>query len=134
MNKLIKWAFLPLSFAMASTAYADFKSPSGNIICGADGNGVHCHISQTANSKPALKRPSHCQFDWGNDFYVSSRGGASMLCVSDFPFDVHGAQTLGYGQGISGNGWTCSSSTSGMTCKNRQGRGFSISKSKQRVF
>jgi len=43
-------------------------------------------------------------------------------------------RVLKYGETISGNGWSCRSETSGLSCKNNDGHGFSINRQEYRLF
>lgn len=120
---------------MASTfVWAEFQSPSKNITCKDFGTEVGCYISQNTAKKPALPKPADCDLDWGDMFYVGKTGKASLECHGDMPVNTSGATTLAYGKTIKGNGWSCTSQKTGMTCKNSQGHGFTLSRAKQTVF
>lgn len=124
---------LTVGLAISATASADFKSPTGNIICSPNGSGVVCMIMNRSNAKPARPKPRNCDLDWGNVFYVS-RSGAGLSCHGDIPVNPNTRTVLAYGKTYKGNGWQCTSRTTGMTCKNSQGRGFTLSRAKQTVF
>ena len=124
--------------AAGAQEYFGFQSPTGNIHCmvfsgyGDDGDGVRCDIGTYTPS--ALPPPVDCEYDWGNAFWIGSvdrRGG--LACISDAISDP-GNSVLEYGESVSGGGVTCTSATSGMTCENSAGHGFTLSKAKQRVF
>lgn len=133
-NLLTKSLIVAAFVGVASTASAvTFQSPSGNIICSSDSGGVLCHISQKNSSRAIRPVPRDCGGDWGNDFYVGRTGRAELACVSDWVHSAN-AQVVAYGKTIKGNGWSCTSQKSGMTCKNNAGRGFSISRASQRIF
>ncbi|MDO4897263.1 MAG: hypothetical protein Q3971_07860 [Moraxella sp.] len=136
MNKLI----LVLSALLlgAGTAHATaFKSPTGNIVCVGDTSvvgGVECHIKSV--SRYTTTKPKDCDLDWGHTFFVGRTGRSEVSCHGDVPpsLDASGHRTLAYGKTIRGNGWSCTSAKSGMTCKNQSGHGFKLSKANQRVF
>lgn len=128
---------IALMFVLAmctSGAFADFQSPSGNIICGdIDGSMLICDVQKRDNKKPARPRPHDCAGNWGDRFVIEARGKAQMECAFDYPFDEN-VQTLPYGSTIKGKGWQCTSQKTGMTCKNSQGHGFTLSRKKQTLF
>ena len=108
------------------------------IVCStsSDNNpngGVMCYITDMTNTKPAQPRPKDCEFDWGQAFQVEKTGRASMFCYSDYPFDNH-PTVLNYGQTLKGKTYECTSKTTGMTCKNTSGHGFTLSKGSQKLF
>lgn len=125
-----------LAFLFASGAADDdiqgFRSPSGNIHCVYDTPGVvECQIPEP--ERPARPRPSDCELDWGGRFSLSRTGRAEMLCYSDTIVD-HNHPVLPYGETLRGDGWQCTSRTTGITCTNSQNHGFEISRRRQRLF
>lgn len=134
MKKFLLIAFVGLG--VVSTAQAvTFKSPSGNIICAGDGyevGTVTCDIIDKNSNKPIRPVARDCDGDWGNRFYVDHRK-AGLACAYDVPYG-QAPSVLAYGKSISGKGWTCTSQTTGMTCKNSAGRGFSLSRASQKLF
>lgn len=132
--KLLAHALLTATALVGVSAFAEFQSPSGNITCKDFGTEVGCYISDSTAKKPAQPKPADCDLDWGNMFYVGKTGKASLECHGDMPVDTRNATTLTYGKTIKGNGWQCTSAKTGMTCKNSQGRGFTLSRAKQKLF
>ncbi|WP_379070936.1 DUF6636 domain-containing protein [Mesorhizobium sp. UC22_110] len=118
--------------ALAQEVPKGFRSPTGNIQClFFDASSVRCSIAAVSN-RPA-QRPADCDLEWGHDFGLgaSSREG-ERLCVGDtiagdYPVLRYGEST-GYGTVI------CRSARKGVTCVNRAGAGFELSRSLQRVF
>lgn len=110
-----------------------FRSPSGHINCiyGHEPGTVECQIPQP--DRPIRPKPRNCDLDWGGTFSLSRSGQAKMLCVGD-AVSSPDSRVLPYGQTLRGNGWQCASQRSGMTCTNSQGRGFEISRQRQRLF
>lgn len=115
-------------------AFADdmFKSPSNNILCHGDDEGVECRIVNKTN-KSTLSKPKDCELDWGDGFGVSKTGRAYLTCYGD-AFVATDMSVLAYGKTIKGNGWQCTSAKTGMTCKNSQGHGFTLRRNKQTLF
>jgi hypothetical protein len=118
-----------------------FKTPSGNIVCGysIDSFGA---ASMECGIKSGLKPPPprvHCSAGDPNDKRVSltATGRAvPVTCAGDpGPFLVESrASILGYGRTWSGGGISCTSESAGLTCKNRVGHGFFISRERWRTF
>lgn len=123
----------------ASPALADdmflFQSPSGNIHCAiftGDYAAARCDVMEVTGmsfSKP----PANCDLDWGHAFEVGPSGSGAPACVGDTVASDEGF-VLGYGKSFSADGFTCTSQTTGMTCTNEQGHGFSVAKARQKVF
>ena len=110
-----------------------FRSPSGNINCMYDHSPgvVECQIPQP--DRPVRPKPRDCELDWGSNFSIARTGHTQMGCVGD-SLASPDSRVLPYGQTLRGNGWQCTSRTSGMTCTNSQNHGFEISSRRQRLF
>lgn len=113
------------------------RTPSGNIYCMAwpaqDGEpaGLRCDIRETSNRLPP--RPADCEEDWGDAFGLTPSGRGHRLCHGDtVANDAY--PVLGYGRSWTRYGMTCVSRTTGLTCSNRQGHGFALSRAAQSVF
>jgi hypothetical protein len=127
MRKLVPLAALIALLVMAAPASAatSFHSPSGNIRCViAKTSFTRCDITDHDWSPP--RKPSSCEFDWGDSLQVGVRGRGRFLCVSDA---VDSGRMLDYGESIQRGRFRCRSRTSGMRCVNlRNGHGFAVSK------
>ena len=94
--------------------------------------------------KSGLKPPPrriHCLAGDPNDKRVSLRDlgrAAPVLCAGDpgplLPQIEAKARVLGYGRTWSAGGISCSSATAGLTCRNRAGHGFFLSRERWRTF
>jgi hypothetical protein len=103
-----------------------FETPSGNIVCNrglpeTGAPGISCVVfsesSATKGQRTWLMRP---------------RGRASVRFVQgNIATDV---RPLGYGRAWARGGITCTSRSAGLTCRNRDGRGFFLSRERQRRF
>ena len=140
------------AFALAATAalaalaageaqaqgFLGAQTPSHNIFCQASPPDqdtptaeLRCDIQQTSNRAP--KAPKSCPLSWGDAFVLRPTGRATLLCHGDTvanrddPVIAYGTQWRAYG-------FTCTSQTTGITCVNAQGHGFSLSRASQRVF
>lgn len=119
--------------AMASSA--SFMSPSGNIGCiVASDQGARCDI-QNRDWAPGA-RPKGCPSftDYGQGLWVTKKGRGHVVCAGDTALS-NGGPVLVYGKSRSVGRYTCTSRTSGMTCRNRRtGHGFRIAKQSYRLF
>ncbi len=110
-----------------------FHTPSGNIHClflKAQGErSLRCDVYNATNGAPA--QPASCEFDYGFSFGLRLSGKARRLCVSDA---VDEGRVLPYGSTIERYGMRCRSRTTGLTCRNRGGHGFKLSREAQRLF
>jgi hypothetical protein len=122
--------------AQASAETFFFRTPSNNIHCAYDDYDGRAEVRCDIQSfKPgATPRPADCDLEWGDSFAIGEddRIGV-MLCHGDTVI-MPDAEVLPYGSSWSEGGLSCLSETSGLTCRNAMGHGFSLSRAKQRVF
>ena len=121
-----------------------FRSPSGNIICAAYSRGtpfVECGIKTGLKPKPPYT--AECKrlgLDHNADrIGIRSNGSRPTppACSGDAgPFvPLRMAQVLGYGKTWRGrDGLSCRSAFTGMTCRNKRGHGFFLSRARWRTF
>ena len=131
-----------LAFAICLTAspgLADdllfFRSPSGNINCvlaTGDYAAVRCDIAQFTPS--FNRRPDGCDLDWGDSFEITLTGRTGVLGCHGDTVITPDAFTLEYDDALESGGFSCISRTTGMTCTNPRGHGFTVSKAAQRLF
>jgi hypothetical protein len=127
-----------LAGAAAAQDFMGAQAPSHNIFCQASpaGDGqptpeLRCDIQQKSTRSPPA--PRDCPLSWGDAFAVDPTGPGHLICHGDTvanpddPVIAYGTQWRAYG-------FTCTSQTTGMTCVNGQGHGFSLSRAVQRVF
>ncbi|MCK0094683.1 hypothetical protein MWU60_03810 [Yoonia sp. F2084L] len=107
-----------------------FQSPSGNITCGLTEFAAFCTIEEYTPS--FTQSPRACGGDWGSQFFVLSSGDGALGCVN--MNTTAPAIVLPYGTSTSLSNIRCSSETTGITCTNRDGGGFSIRRARQRIF
>jgi uncharacterized protein DUF6636 len=114
--------------------FPSFKSPSGNIVCGHSARAdreayVACGIKTGLRPAP---RNTCVDLDYsGKRMSLRAAGSAVIdLCAGDpGPFVLADtAPVLGYGSKWSGGGIVCSSRRTGVTCTNRSGHGFFMSR------
>jgi hypothetical protein len=127
-------ALLLLALPGFAQEEAAFRSPSGNIHCliiGGDWTTARCDILERT---PSFRdRPADCELDWGHAFEVDITGRARLVCAGDTVANPRAA-VLDYGGALTLGGITCRSEKTGMTCTNRDGHGFSLSRARQRLF
>ena len=123
------------SASAAPLGYQTFKTPSGKIACAyasvaghANASILRCDIR--TGLKPRVKRPPGCHYDFGSTLELRPTGPAKIGCVSD----AIGRTTtvLAYGKTWHSGPYTCSSARTGLTCKNKSGRGFFLSRQRWR--
>jgi hypothetical protein len=122
--------------AMAASAqgresvYVTFRLPSKNIHCAyATGFGpafLRCDIFSGLKPRPR----GTCQNDWvGLSLTARSVG---PTCAGDTVYDAK-ATVLAYGKVWKGGPFTCLSSRVGLSCANRAGQGFFLSRGRWAV-
>jgi len=123
--------------ALAALAQDDegFRSPTGNIHClyfPIDGIGsLRCDIQQITNRLP--QPPEDCELDWGTAFAMDvETRHAERICHGDTVVGRY--PILSYGQIWSRGGFICRSTQLGMSCRNRLGAGFDLSRSSQKLY
>jgi hypothetical protein len=131
------------TFTEAAPAYGAFKTPSGNIVCGWSIGGarpasasIECGIK--SGLKPSPPRV-HCTAGDPNDKRISLTAAGRAIpvtCAGDpGPFVVEAKATvLRYGKTWADGGISCTSATNGLTCRNRAGHGFFLSRERWRSF
>jgi hypothetical protein len=132
-------AFSPSVVGAAAIRYVSFQTPSRNIICDGDiwdvaHTFVECGIkSGLVGARILPCSPGDPQTD---RVFVGAKGrGGRVLCAGDpGPFLATGAPVLQYGRTWHEGGIACSSERTGLTCTNRLGHGFFLSRQRWRVF
>lgn len=123
---------------LGTTAYADgygFRTPSGNIYCNGavEMSEISCTIV-SRSSGPALPRPASCTGNWGHTFSLKARGMPRVECDNYTLRPSRYTDIAAYGQTANLGDITCTSERTGLTCRNLDGRGFSLSRASQRAF
>jgi hypothetical protein len=126
----------PLLALLAGPAAAEFfQTPSGNVHCYGQGGPdafVDCEVLETT-AGPLLARPRDCDMDWGRRFSVAAAGPAGLVCAGDTLRDA-GSPVLPYGSTLSFGPIACTSSETGLRCRNPEGRGFALARGGQQLF
>jgi hypothetical protein len=121
---------LAVSGSVQRPAFEFFHLPSGNIGCvyAAQGASLRCDILSGLRPEPR----GRCELDW-TGLTLGASGRAHPQCAGDTAVDRR-SRILGYGRTWRRNGIVCRSATTGLTCRNRSGRGFFLSRARWRVF
>ena len=107
----------------ASAAIVSFQTPSKRIACiVVDGRSIRC---DGPDRRPG-PTPRSCDLDYGGAFAMRQTGRSARICRGDTALNPR-APVLRYGRTFGRFGFTCTSRTSGLTCRNRSGRGWFIS-------
>ncbi|MCP2040662.1 hypothetical protein L1281_001251 [Neisseria sp. HSC-16F19] len=115
-----------------------FSTPSGNVLCGGNPRDKH-HTALYCLVYHNKAMPKKCQTKGhGLDLTLNAKGKAALRCAGfEFLPENEGeaqTRTLNYGETIRGRGWECRSETTGLTCRNSQGRGFTVNRSRYQLF
>jgi hypothetical protein len=122
---------------------AQFRTPSGNIVCQylpASEAFPRAFLECVIKSKlrPAPPRRSCQEGGYAGDrvnLYATGRVSVPS-CAGDYGayLYVDVARVLGYGKTWSAGGFSCTSAITGLTCRNKSGHGFFLSREHWRAF
>ena len=102
-----------------------FVTPSGNIVCNAGTNSGKKLLACTLISSGTPHK--------GNKVWAMFvRGGVQVGFVMGDPATDY--PKLAYGRTWTWHGFRCQSARTGLTCRNRSGHGFFLSRASQRLF
>jgi uncharacterized protein DUF6636 len=127
-----------------------FQTPSGNVVCKAysgvnelEGGGQAFYAGILCVIKSGLKpQPRHsCDIEGGFILHQVGLGSTGRTQVPGCTDDTAGtrllarsAQMLAYRKTWSGGGLRCTSAVTGLTCRNKSGHGFFLSRAQWRAF
>lgn len=123
--------------AAAPATFIGFRTPSGNIGCGywkfrGERAGLRCDIA--SGLRPLPKPKAACvEGVWGEAVSMAPTGRAGPGCISDTMRDPR-YRVLAYGKTWSQGGFACVSREEGLTCRNRDGHGWFLSRERSRIF
>ena len=120
-----------VSPSASASDFVHFLSPSHNIGCYLTKDQARCDVLKRDWTIP---RPKGCpkDLDYGFGATLTPRGRGRSGCASDSALGT--GPTLKYGKSISRFGFTCSSSTAGIRCRNRAGHGFFLSRQRYSLY
>jgi CRISPR/Cas system CSM-associated protein Csm5 (group 7 of RAMP superfamily) len=159
MSSLAFFALVATSLHAQQFSYEEanqgFKTPSGNIVClsaVAMQNGkedipiIDCRISKVDQWTVREASCSQSQWDKFNGFSIEHKAQKVRLSCNEsnyneivteqkkFGLFKNGLKTLGYGETWSLGTVSCSSDMNGLTCRNKEGHGFFLSRKSQSIF
>jgi hypothetical protein len=124
-----------------TTASVFFRGHGGNVVCGAfsaSGAPTLLECGTVDQLKPAPPHPSakRCGgLDFaGNRIRLDASGGAFGFCTGDAGVlaRIDSAKRLAYGATRQAGPFRCTSSVAWLTCTNKSGSGFAISRNRWR--
>ncbi|HLX31640.1 MAG TPA: DUF6636 domain-containing protein [Gaiellaceae bacterium] len=116
--------------AARADKFTTFRTPSGNIGCIYSSGfeapaSLRCDIRSRLVPQP--KKPHDCPVNWGDSYDMEVTGKVFITCHGDTAIDPK-ARALAYGERWSLGGFACLSRAIGLTCRNRSGHGFFMSR------
>ena len=133
MLRLAAIAALAIALGAAGSASAtSFRTPSGLIYCSYQTGPKFLRCDTWYRTR--FSGHKHCAMgDYGQAFGMRPHRRARVLCVSDSTFSEH-AKVLRYGHKRRFGPFRCWSERTGLTCLNRGGHGWGLSRAAQSVF
>jgi uncharacterized protein DUF6636 len=111
-----------------------FKTPSGKIGCAVtkDPTTLRCDTKY----ETSFSRSGHkcTEGDYGHSFEVLPSGNGMAICAGDTVLSATNSRTIPYGKTWMLGPFRCIAKTSGLSCVNGAGHGFSLSVQSQRLF
>jgi hypothetical protein len=103
---------------------ARFETPSGNILCESSSSSLLCIIDSGL-----VPEPSHdfCPVDWIGVF-IQTGQYAGPACSGDPGISREPAEVLDYGLTWALEGVSCLSESTGLTCEDESGNGFTLAR------
>ncbi|MBD2302491.1 hypothetical protein H6G77_20380 [Aulosira sp. FACHB-615] len=120
-----------ISLPAIAQAETSFQTPTGNIHCTILQANIRCDILKITAKIPP--KPRSCEFDWGHAFILDAQGRGYRGCYGDTTVNPQNP-VLQYGKTLRHEGIVCTSRRTGLTCVNRDQRGWELSREKQRFF
>ncbi len=133
----MRHVLLCAALALPGAAFADgygFMTPTGNIYCNGavEVSEISCSVVERSGPVP-IPKPASCNGVWGHRFNLAAKGKATMSCGQK-PQKVDYTDIAPYGVTAEFGDITCVSETTGLTCRNRSGHGFTLSRRQQSLF
>lgn len=108
--------------------WVDFETPSRNIICttgslplSGSAVGIDCVVFSVSGAR-------------GQASWMMRPTGRAWHRAVAANVETEGLHALAYGRSWRRLGISCSSRSDGLTCRNRSGHGFFLSRERQRIF
>jgi len=129
---VLAWSFGHLAVpAQALSSQVFFRTPSGNIGC-AFSPGAHaslgCRIASGLVPRPGHGPACTQHSPWADGYEMGPTRGPRLDWCDGNPVVLHPSRLLAYGTTWRRAGFTCWSRRTGLTCKNRSGHGWLLSR------
>ncbi|MBD2436809.1 DUF6636 domain-containing protein [Nostoc sp. FACHB-110] len=108
-----------------------FQTPSGNIYCLIAEQNIRCDVLEITGQLPP--QPKDCELDWGHVYNLGQRGSGYRGCYGDTVANPD-SPVLQYGRTLRYQGFVCTSKKTGLTCINRDKKGWELSREQQIFF
>ena len=131
MTAAVLAAALAAPLAAGAASPQAFSTPSTNISCVYFAPTLRCDIRNGLS--PKAPRPAGCPSytDWGQGLTLGPKS-AGIVCAGDTALGA--TNVLAYGTTWHRGSITCTSRTTGLTCRNARGHGFFLSRESWRRF
>ncbi len=117
--------------APADSGPVYFQTPSGNISCAMNPDGLRCDIIERDWSAPP--KPPSCNLDWGHAVELE-RSGPTFTCAGDTVSDPDNP-ILEYGKAVAAGAFLCESQRQKLVCVHTgSGHGFWLSIQEAKLF
>jgi hypothetical protein len=108
-----------------------FQTPTHNIACALDADGVRCDIADKTWAPPP--KPADCELDWGAGLFLTAKA-RGVVCAGDTVLDSS-VLVLAYGDASRAGDFVCTSEQTGMTCVHQPtAHGFLLSRQRYQLF
>jgi hypothetical protein len=108
-----------------------FQTPSGNVHCLWGGEVLRCDVLVHDYAVP--ERPPGCTGEWGGRFEIGPQRSARMVCGAS-PVRNDESFVLGYGARWIMPGLSCEAEEAGLLCRNGEGYGLRLSRTRMERF
>lgn len=122
----------PVGVVLEPGEFGTFASPSGNILCFMQQMQASCWISDKQWTIEQPSGPFCDESDWGNAIDVTTTE-VVWPCYTDFIYDPE-ADALAYGDAMVVGQFRCDSASTGVTCRNQSGQGFTLARAEVLIF
>ncbi|MGZ4384600.1 MAG: DUF6636 domain-containing protein [Gaiellaceae bacterium] len=138
MTLLGSWAAAsPNETQAVKDVYFDFRMPSNNIFCAyvvqSSPNAKYLRCDIMSGLRPRPSSAGCVDGDRSISVSINATGRASYPCVGDTVKNTQSTR-FPYGWTWRRGGFTCSSSTTGLRCRNLSGHGFFLSRQHSYLF
>jgi Family of unknown function (DUF6636) len=129
---------MPVMLLAAAAGIGTFRTPSGNIVCQhfvAATASVECGIRSGLVGVRPVRKCAAGDPTTGRVVLPALGRAQRVRCAGDpGPFLFRTPPVLRYGRTWRGGGISCASARTGLTCRNRSGHGFFLSRERWRMF